>query len=160
MVNSILMADTSQSVRQMDLLIMILHVRIKPSSHSAVMSADNTSLTLKRRVSLVLPLTGEHVLPRRRDESASATYYFRREGSEEASGGDALVKEWMYYRPLQRGESEFPLRNKQVVYSSPLSCCCNFANFLKVGLIKTSSSSSSSSICFLIIVIPPLHTLF
>lgn len=49
-----------------------------------------------------------------RDESASATYYFRREGSEEASGGDALVKEWMYYRPLQRGESEFPLRNKQV----------------------------------------------
>uniref|UniRef100_A0AAQ5YB20 Platelet-activating factor acetylhydrolase n=1 Tax=Amphiprion ocellaris TaxID=80972 RepID=A0AAQ5YB20_AMPOC len=39
-----------------------------------------------------------------RDQSASATYYFN----------DSLVKEWMYYRALQHGESEFPLRNKQV----------------------------------------------
>lgn len=60
----------------------------------------------------------------RRDESASATYYFGKKTESEranenvsktcASAGDSLVKEWMYYRPLQHGESEFPLRNKQV----------------------------------------------
>uniref|UniRef100_A0A7N8XYH2 Platelet-activating factor acetylhydrolase n=1 Tax=Mastacembelus armatus TaxID=205130 RepID=A0A7N8XYH2_9TELE len=42
-----------------------------------------------------------------RDQSASATYYFH-------SAQDNLVKEWMYYRTLKHGESEFPLRNKQV----------------------------------------------
>uniref|UniRef100_A0A8C4GXS8 Platelet-activating factor acetylhydrolase n=1 Tax=Dicentrarchus labrax TaxID=13489 RepID=A0A8C4GXS8_DICLA len=42
-----------------------------------------------------------------RDQSASATYYF-------PSARDNLVKEWMYYRSLHHGESEFPLRNKQV----------------------------------------------
>lgn len=59
-----------------------------------------------------------------RDQSASATYYFHEkteqeranENAHKASGSaqDHLVKDWMYYRPLQRGESEFPLRNKQV----------------------------------------------
>ncbi|XP_069559242.1 platelet-activating factor acetylhydrolase isoform X2 [Brachyistius frenatus] len=57
-----------------------------------------------------------------RDESASATYFFR-ETSESAnensaktsaSARDTLVKEWMYYRAVQHGESEFTLRNKQV----------------------------------------------
>uniref|UniRef100_A0A671QV16 Platelet-activating factor acetylhydrolase n=1 Tax=Sinocyclocheilus anshuiensis TaxID=1608454 RepID=A0A671QV16_9TELE len=37
-----------------------------------------------------------------RDESASATFYFREN------------EVWMYYRPLKPGENEFPLRNKQV----------------------------------------------
>lgn len=60
----------------------------------------------------------------RRDESASATYFFREKTASEkanksapearASAQDHLVREWMYYRSLQRGESEFPLRNKQV----------------------------------------------
>nr|XP_020443828.1 platelet-activating factor acetylhydrolase isoform X1 [Monopterus albus] len=59
-----------------------------------------------------------------RDQSASATYYFREKTESEkanekvlkksASAQNNLVKEWMYYRPLQHGESEFPLRNKQV----------------------------------------------
>lgn len=59
-----------------------------------------------------------------RDQSASATFYFREKPESEranenlpktsASAQDNLAKEWMYYRPLQHGESEFPLRNKQV----------------------------------------------
>ncbi|XP_059212492.1 platelet-activating factor acetylhydrolase isoform X2 [Centropristis striata] len=58
-----------------------------------------------------------------RDESASATFYFREKTESEknknvtktsAPAQDNLVKEWMYYRSLQHGESEFPLRNKQV----------------------------------------------
>uniref|UniRef100_A0AAQ5YDD2 Platelet-activating factor acetylhydrolase n=1 Tax=Amphiprion ocellaris TaxID=80972 RepID=A0AAQ5YDD2_AMPOC len=57
-----------------------------------------------------------------RDQSASATYYFNAESERanenlpkmSASAQDSLVKEWMYYRALQHGESEFPLRNKQV----------------------------------------------
>ncbi|KAM9339711.1 platelet-activating factor acetylhydrolase [Symphorus nematophorus] len=59
-----------------------------------------------------------------RDQSASATYYFREKTESErandnvprtsASVQDNMVREWMYYRPLQHGESEFPLRNKQV----------------------------------------------
>ncbi|XP_034999289.1 platelet-activating factor acetylhydrolase isoform X1 [Hippoglossus stenolepis] len=57
-----------------------------------------------------------------RDQSASATFYFREETASEtakdnvpkASARDSLVKEWMYYRALQHGESEFPLRNKQL----------------------------------------------
>ncbi|XP_062267152.1 platelet-activating factor acetylhydrolase isoform X1 [Platichthys flesus] len=57
-----------------------------------------------------------------RDESASATFYFREEMSSQAvkdnvpkaSARDGLVREWMYYRALQPGESEFTLRNKQV----------------------------------------------
>lgn len=56
--------------------------------------------------------------------SASATYYFREKTEEEkasktlpkpaGSEADSLVKEWMYYRALEHGESEFALRNKQV----------------------------------------------
>uniref|UniRef100_H3CWG5 Platelet-activating factor acetylhydrolase n=1 Tax=Tetraodon nigroviridis TaxID=99883 RepID=H3CWG5_TETNG len=59
-----------------------------------------------------------------RDESASATYYFRQKSESEranetaskqcGAGPESLVKEWMYYRPLQQGENEFTLRNKQV----------------------------------------------
>ncbi|XP_039981622.1 platelet-activating factor acetylhydrolase [Xiphias gladius] len=54
-----------------------------------------------------------------RDQSASATFYFREKTNKNvpktsASAKDNLVKEWMYYRTLQHGESEFPLRNKQV----------------------------------------------
>ncbi|XP_068609787.1 platelet-activating factor acetylhydrolase [Brachionichthys hirsutus] len=59
-----------------------------------------------------------------RDESSSATYYFREKTESEKantkvpktsdSSPDDLVKEWIYYRPLRHGESEFPLRNKQV----------------------------------------------
>ncbi|XP_013858285.1 platelet-activating factor acetylhydrolase [Austrofundulus limnaeus] len=50
------------------------------------------------------------------DQSASATYYFRKEAEIEQSGStqDSLIKEWMYYRSLRHGESEFPLRNQQV----------------------------------------------
>lgn len=60
----------------------------------------------------------------RRDESASATYYFRQKSESEraietaskqcVAGPESLVKEWVYYRPLQQGENEFTLRNKQV----------------------------------------------
>lgn len=59
-----------------------------------------------------------------RDQSASATYYFCEKPESERSNASltkssgathqSLVKEWMYYRALQHGESEFPLRNKQV----------------------------------------------
>ncbi|XP_054474467.1 platelet-activating factor acetylhydrolase isoform X1 [Anoplopoma fimbria] len=59
-----------------------------------------------------------------RDQSASATFYFREKTESEkanknspktsASAQDNLVREWMYYRNLQHGESEFHLRNKQV----------------------------------------------
>uniref|UniRef100_UPI0037E729C7 platelet-activating factor acetylhydrolase isoform X1 n=2 Tax=Semicossyphus pulcher TaxID=241346 RepID=UPI0037E729C7 len=57
-----------------------------------------------------------------RDQSASATFYYREKAESEkrsepkASAPDHnnMVKEWMYYRSLRHGESEFPLRNKQV----------------------------------------------
>uniref|UniRef100_A0A8C6THU3 Platelet-activating factor acetylhydrolase n=1 Tax=Neogobius melanostomus TaxID=47308 RepID=A0A8C6THU3_9GOBI len=60
-----------------------------------------------------------------RDESSSATYYYREMTEEEkaakpsvpktcATDPDHLVTVWMYYRALKHGESEFPLRNKQV----------------------------------------------
>uniref|UniRef100_A0A8C7PF28 Platelet-activating factor acetylhydrolase n=1 Tax=Oncorhynchus mykiss TaxID=8022 RepID=A0A8C7PF28_ONCMY len=60
-----------------------------------------------------------------RDESASATYFYHQKPQEpekdEASppkpnpeAPENLVEEWMYYRSLKPGESEFPLRNKQV----------------------------------------------
>ncbi|MEQ2215597.1 hypothetical protein XENOCAPTIV_003102, partial [Xenoophorus captivus] len=60
-----------------------------------------------------------------RDESASATFYFHEKTEPDltqeslpktssAAVQDDLVKEWIYYRTLKRGEREFPLRNKQV----------------------------------------------
>ncbi|XP_032442182.1 platelet-activating factor acetylhydrolase isoform X1 [Xiphophorus hellerii] len=60
-----------------------------------------------------------------RDESASATFYYHektepgptqesRPKPPSASDRDGLLREWMYYRALKHGESEFPLRNKQV----------------------------------------------
>lgn len=59
-----------------------------------------------------------------RDQSASATYYFREKTESEkanakapktsGSAQDNLIREWMYYRALRHGEREFPLRNKQV----------------------------------------------
>ncbi|XP_041662011.1 platelet-activating factor acetylhydrolase isoform X2 [Cheilinus undulatus] len=59
-----------------------------------------------------------------RDQSASATFYYLEKTESEkesesvpktsASVADNLVKVWMYYRTLRHGESEFPLRNKQV----------------------------------------------
>ncbi|XP_061667382.1 platelet-activating factor acetylhydrolase isoform X1 [Syngnathoides biaculeatus] len=57
-----------------------------------------------------------------RDLSASATYYLRQKSeletannnSSKASLKDTLVREWMYYRSLEQGEEEFPLRNQQV----------------------------------------------
>uniref|UniRef100_A0A3Q3XDD9 Platelet-activating factor acetylhydrolase n=1 Tax=Mola mola TaxID=94237 RepID=A0A3Q3XDD9_MOLML len=49
-----------------------------------------------------------------RDESASATYYFCKKTENVPMPPDNLVKEWMYYRPLQQEDSEFTLRNRQV----------------------------------------------
>uniref|UniRef100_A0A1A8FSZ2 Platelet-activating factor acetylhydrolase n=1 Tax=Nothobranchius korthausae TaxID=1143690 RepID=A0A1A8FSZ2_9TELE len=59
-----------------------------------------------------------------RDQSASATYYFSEKPESErpkdnfpktsASAPEDLLMEWMYYRALQHGEREFPLRNQQV----------------------------------------------
>lgn len=57
-----------------------------------------------------------------RDQSASATFYFKTESEGEAenqaegsaSDREHLVKEWMYYEPLQHGVDEFKLRNNQV----------------------------------------------
>ncbi|XP_063079532.1 platelet-activating factor acetylhydrolase isoform X2 [Engraulis encrasicolus] len=60
-----------------------------------------------------------------RDESSSATYYFTEKSEEEQQKEPAsckapslipphLQQQWMYYRALKPGESEFPLRNKQV----------------------------------------------
>lgn len=67
----------------------------------------------------------------RRDESASATYYFRQKSESEqakcAAGPESLVKEWMYYRLLQQGENEFALRNKQVNCATP-DLCTNLHN--------------------------------
>uniref|UniRef100_A0A8C7PF43 Platelet-activating factor acetylhydrolase n=1 Tax=Oncorhynchus mykiss TaxID=8022 RepID=A0A8C7PF43_ONCMY len=48
-----------------------------------------------------------------RDESASATYFYHQK-PQEPEKDENLVEEWMYYRSLKPGESEFPLRNKQV----------------------------------------------
>uniref|UniRef100_A0A665W2Q0 Platelet-activating factor acetylhydrolase n=1 Tax=Echeneis naucrates TaxID=173247 RepID=A0A665W2Q0_ECHNA len=45
-----------------------------------------------------------------RDQSASATFYFH----EKTDSENASKTSWMYYRTLRHGESEFPLRNKQV----------------------------------------------
>ncbi|GAA6093807.1 platelet-activating factor acetylhydrolase [Tachysurus ichikawai] len=65
-----------------------------------------------------------HGLGAFRDESASATFYYKeksevnqshqtqREAFQPVSGN--LVEEWMYYRRLKTGESEFLLRNNQV----------------------------------------------
>ncbi|EPY76613.1 hypothetical protein CB1_001402117 [Camelus ferus] len=44
-----------------------------------------------------------------RDESASATYYFRDQTAAETGN-----KTWLYIRTLKRGDEEFPLRNEQV----------------------------------------------
>ncbi|KAJ8397657.1 hypothetical protein AAFF_G00436560 [Aldrovandia affinis] len=60
-----------------------------------------------------------------RDESASATFYFQEKSVKEEQKQQAASKNslptqgnleevWMYYRALKPGESEFPLRNKQV----------------------------------------------
>ncbi|KAM7395772.1 hypothetical protein PAMA_007177 [Pampus argenteus] len=59
-----------------------------------------------------------------RDLSASATFHFREKTESEKANKNFpkpctsdpadLVKEWMYYRPLRHGESEFTLRNQQV----------------------------------------------
>ncbi|XP_058469526.1 platelet-activating factor acetylhydrolase isoform X3 [Solea solea] len=58
-----------------------------------------------------------------RDQSASATFYFQEKSESErtnenvpctSASAQDLVQEWMYYRVLQQGEMEFPLRNKQV----------------------------------------------
>ncbi|XP_077408188.1 platelet-activating factor acetylhydrolase [Vanacampus margaritifer] len=57
-----------------------------------------------------------------RDQSASATYLLRQKSESETADkdssktslADTLVREWMYYRSLQQGEQEFPLRNQQV----------------------------------------------
>ncbi|TNN37979.1 Platelet-activating factor acetylhydrolase [Liparis tanakae] len=58
------------------------------------------------------------------DQSASATYFLREKTESkkadktqpETSGAPRghLVREWMYYRSLEHGEKEFPLRNQQV----------------------------------------------
>uniref|UniRef100_A0A672JSW0 Platelet-activating factor acetylhydrolase n=1 Tax=Salarias fasciatus TaxID=181472 RepID=A0A672JSW0_SALFA len=59
-----------------------------------------------------------------RDQSASATFFFHEKSESQTANQDlpktsdsvqnSLESEWMYYRALQHGESEFPLRNKQV----------------------------------------------
>ncbi|XP_030201051.1 platelet-activating factor acetylhydrolase [Gadus morhua] len=60
-----------------------------------------------------------------RDQSASATFSYREMSDAEKAAGplpkpsslpasDTLVEEWMYYRALVHGESEFEVRNKQV----------------------------------------------
>ncbi len=59
-----------------------------------------------------------------RDESSSATFYFREHtepGTKQHPScdiakpvSDNLEEVWMYYRVLKPGENEFPLRNKQV----------------------------------------------
>ncbi|KAJ8275208.1 hypothetical protein COCON_G00098330 [Conger conger] len=55
-----------------------------------------------------------------RDESASATFYFQEKSVPEEQNQLAtpengnLEKKWMYYRSLEPGEREFPLRNEQV----------------------------------------------
>uniref|UniRef100_A0A671VMD1 Platelet-activating factor acetylhydrolase n=1 Tax=Sparus aurata TaxID=8175 RepID=A0A671VMD1_SPAAU len=48
------------------------------------------------------------------DQSASATYYFREKTESEMANDNVPKTSWIYYRVLQHGESEFPLRNKQV----------------------------------------------
>ncbi|XP_029318625.1 platelet-activating factor acetylhydrolase isoform X4 [Cottoperca gobio] len=63
-----------------------------------------------------------HGLGAFRDQSASATYYFREKTEEEKANKNVpinsaqpnLVEEWMYYRNLQHRENEFSLRNTQV----------------------------------------------
>lgn len=58
-----------------------------------------------------------------RDESASATYFYREKSESEKacvaahkvpSVPNHLTEQWMYYRALEHGEPEFPLRNRQV----------------------------------------------
>lgn len=78
-----------------------------------------------------------------RDQSASATYYFREKTESEkasdtktpASAQDNLVREWMYYRSLQHGESEFALRNKQVRSIYVLYLCTMFLNIFEATVI-------------------------
>lgn len=105
-------------------------------------------LRITLKILRVLPLS-VHVSSCYRDESASATYYFRHKTeSQQASRNDGLVKEWMYYRPLQHGESEFPLRNKQVGdYFHTL--CIYIINPLLYSL-------ASESIAAALNIIPPL----
>nr|XP_057927087.1 platelet-activating factor acetylhydrolase isoform X2 [Doryrhamphus excisus] len=55
-----------------------------------------------------------HGLGAFRDLSASATYHYREKNPTKASSPDNLVREWIYYRTLQQGEQEFPIRNQQV----------------------------------------------
>ncbi|XP_075194927.1 platelet-activating factor acetylhydrolase isoform X1 [Anomaloglossus baeobatrachus] len=53
-----------------------------------------------------------------RDESASATFYFREcssaDGFQEDEVREPLEEVWLYRRPLKPGEDEFPLRHEQV----------------------------------------------
>lgn len=80
-----------------------------------------------------------------RDESSSATYYFREKTEAEkakrsvpktcATDPDDLVKQWMYYRALKHGEREFPLRNKQVYTARQTSHC----DILKAGKFSSGS---------------------
>ncbi|TNM95196.1 platelet-activating factor acetylhydrolase isoform X1 [Takifugu flavidus] len=56
-----------------------------------------------------------------RDKSASATYYFHQKSQLEQAaskqsspGPESLVKEWLYYTPVQQEDNEFSVRNKQV----------------------------------------------
>lgn len=82
----------------------------------------------------------------RRDQSASATFYFREKTDSEkanenvakksAAAQGNLVKEWMYYRALQHGESEFPLRNKQVRNSSKVNPGTCSSHCIKMGMEK------------------------
>ncbi|KAG7244270.1 hypothetical protein INR49_004408 [Caranx melampygus] len=77
-----------------------------------------------------------------RDQSASATFYFREKTDSEkanenvtktsAAAQGNLVKEWMYYRALQHGESEFPLRNKQVKQRAD-ECILALDNLTKIN---------------------------
>ncbi|MGH0135258.1 UNVERIFIED_CONTAM: hypothetical protein FKN15_056083 [Acipenser sinensis] len=49
-----------------------------------------------------------------RDESASATFYYKEQQHQVSSTPEHLKEEWLYYRTLKPGEPEFPLRNQQV----------------------------------------------
>lgn len=108
-----------------------------------------------------------------RDQSASATFYYREksesEGANEtepnisASAQQNMVTEWMYYRTLKHGESEFPLRNKQVrrsgligtvgefICSSPVATHLNFDQTMLFVWNQTTSllfSSILTTFCF------------
>lgn len=79
-----------------------------------------------------------------RDESASATYYFRQKSQLEQAaskqcspGPTSLVKEWLYYRPLQQGENEFSLRNKQVDCTTSELCTHGYPRFSWYSLCQS-----------------------